>query len=318
MRRPHKRNRETLSGDATDRTPQVNVRVPKELTVRPCLLFLSGVHAGKVIPVDVEAGPVRIGRKEGCEVFTESPEVSRVHAIITRDPDGKLRIEDNDSSNGTYLNQKPIRRALLCEGDKLRVGQHLVLKVLFHDEEELVYANQFYERANQDSLTGLANRHYFLQHLEREIASARRHARPLSLAILDIDRFKEVNDTHGHPTGDAVLCELAARGKAVIREEDLLARYGGEEFFVVLRDTGPREAIIIAERLRECIADTPFTFAAKDLAITVSVGVVAIGGEAWSGITLEQMIEVADARLYRAKGAGRNRVEAKLPPIEAE
>ena len=317
MREPPKRKRSSSSSGSLDRTTQLSFRMPEALKVGPCLLFLSGVSAGMVLPLDVEMGAVRIGRDNTCEVFIESPEVSRVHACITRTEEGVLQIEDMGSSNGTFLNNESINRALLQEGDKLQVGPHILLKLLFHDEEELGYANQFFERSNQDSLTGLANRRYFLQHLEREVAFAKRHSRALSLAMLDIDHFKAVNDTHGHNAGDEVLCQLAARGKATIRAEDLLARYGGEEFAVVLRDTGPHGAMVMAERLRRAISTEHFVFGSIELPVTASIGIVAIGGEAWDDVTLERMIEVADARLYGAKRAGRNRVEAKSPPLVA-
>lgn len=312
VRKPISRKKHTLG----DRTTEISFTLPQPLDTTPCLLFLSGINAGVVLPLDVETGPVVLGRGDDCTVRIESPEVSRVHAIITNTPDGVLQIEDQGSSNGTFLNGSPVRRALLGEGDKLQLGPHLLLKLLFHDDEELELAAQFFERANQDSLTGLANRRYLVQHLEREVAFARRHRRPLTLALVDIDRFKAVNDTYGHGVGDDVLRQLAARGLAAVRTEDLFGRYGGEEFAVVLRDTGAGGAVVAAERLRRVVCDDAFDFGTELRRVTVSIGVVSVEGDGWPGVSLEHLIETADARLYVAKRAGRNRVEARTPALQ--
>jgi diguanylate cyclase (GGDEF)-like protein len=152
--------------------------------------------------------------------------------------------------------------------------------------------------ATHDPLTGALNRRAFGDALSRSISQERRHHDGLALGILDIDEFKKVNDVHGHQVGDAVLCGLVRLLTGV------LSRHGGDEFVVLATHVGEADARLLYERLRAAVADNPIPSEAGDLSITVSVGV-----SLWSeGETEDQLLEAADAALYRAKGAGRNRV----------
>ena len=149
---------------------------------------------------------------------------------------------------------------------------------------------------------------YLLDFLDREVARSVRHHRPLSVLLFDIDRFKLINDEHGHLCGDYVLRALGERLRHAVRREDLLARYGGEEFAQVLVETDREHAMIAAERVRKSVADSPFQFENRSLPVTVSVGVATTCGEA--GMTPAGLLKQADDKLYAAKRAGRNRVEA--------
>lgn len=161
-------------------------------------------------------------------------------------------------------------------------------------------------QATHDGLTGLLNRNSILARLEEEIIRSHRESRPVSLLMIDLDRFKSVNDTHGHLAGDAVLREAAARMSAVSRRYDGLGRYGGEEFLVVLPGCDRASAVAQAERLRAAIADTPFAVAERALAVTGSIGVA--GDE---DCCPEELIRKADEALYQAKAQGRNRIVVK-------
>lgn len=157
-----------------------------------------------------------------------------------------------------------------------------------------------------DDLTGLYNRRYFDRHLSVMLGKAQEQGRDLALMILDIDYFKAVNDGHGHDAGDAVLREFSARLKRNIRGVDLACRHGGEEFVVLMPDTDTNQAEIVAERVRQSIAEKAFEVgAARPLHVTVSVGVSL--NESRSD-TPESLIKRADVALYRAKHEGRNRV----------
>ncbi|SFV30789.1 two-component system, cell cycle response regulator [Devosia crocina] len=157
-----------------------------------------------------------------------------------------------------------------------------------------------------DDLTGLYNRRYFDRHLNVLLGKAQEQEKALAVMILDIDHFKAVNDTHGHDVGDVVLREFSARVKRNIRGVDLACRFGGEEFVVLMPDTDVNSAELVAERVRQAIAEKPFEIRGmRPLAVTVSVGVSFNEIEA---DTPETLIKRADVALYRAKREGRNRV----------
>jgi two-component system cell cycle response regulator len=165
------------------------------------------------------------------------------------------------------------------------------------------------EMAITDQLTGLFNRRYMSRHLATLIDNAKTTGKPVSFLILDIDYFKQVNDTHGHDIGDEVLREFASRVSANVRGIDLACRYGGEEFVVVMPDTDLNFAYMVAERLRQAVADAPFRISSApgQLAVTISIGVTSSEGASDSA---EGLLKRADQALYRAKRDGRNRVVA--------
>jgi diguanylate cyclase (GGDEF)-like protein len=180
---------------------------------------------------------------------------------------------------------------------------------LLQASEALRGANQDLKRlANTDVLTGLANRRRFMEVLEAEIDRAQRYDRPLSLLLVDLDHFKDVNDTHGHTGGDEVLRAVADVLAAVCRDVDLAARIGGEEFAILLPETDARGAEHVAERARGRIAESHHRApSGAGFRITASAGVASLGREVTSA---EGLLQAADDALYRAKGEGRNRVVA--------
>lgn len=164
---------------------------------------------------------------------------------------------------------------------------------------------QMQQMAHSDPLTGVANRRHMQSLLEQELSRAERYHQPFSLLLLDLDRFKQVNDVHGHAIGDQVLREVALLLDNTMRESDALSRWGGEEFLVLAPATDLSQAVHLAQRLNLVIAGSRI---AGDLHITISVGVACYE----LGDTLLQMLERADIALYRAKSCGRNRVEVEI------
>ncbi|MDP2277656.1 MAG: diguanylate cyclase [Nitrospirota bacterium] len=160
-------------------------------------------------------------------------------------------------------------------------------------------------QAITDPLTGLYNRQYLKTAFEREIARARRYKRPFSMLILDIDHFKDVNDTFGHLAGDGVLREIAGILKDGVRASDVAARYGGEEFVVVLTDTNINGAVAAAEHLRKTVAQHGFA-GVDGRQITISIGCTEFHPE---DVDMDAVIKKADNALYKAKAEGRNRVK---------
>jgi diguanylate cyclase (GGDEF)-like protein len=165
-------------------------------------------------------------------------------------------------------------------------------------------------QARVDPLTGALNRRAFRELIGRDIGRARRHARPLSIAMIDVDHFKRFNDTHGHAAGDKVLVALSRTIASELRTEDFFCRYGGEEFIVALSETNKAGSFQAAERLRAAIADIRLEHGDIVLSVTASLGVATFGDD---GGTIDDLANAADLALYRAKAAGRNRVVSYEP-----
>jgi diguanylate cyclase (GGDEF)-like protein len=160
-------------------------------------------------------------------------------------------------------------------------------------------------RATHDRLTGIANRETLLTTLVAEVERATRHHSWLSVAFIDIDRFKPINDTYGHKSGDAILRQVANVIADNIRGSDLLGRYGGEEFMLILPETQPDEAVVLAEKLRSLVAAHSLLIAGQQrLQVTISVGVA---GEIGSQLQVDALVDQADAAMYAAKQLGRDR-----------
>lgn len=158
--------------------------------------------------------------------------------------------------------------------------------------------------ATTDHLTGLLNRRAFLDATEKEIRRAHRYGQPLAMIMIDIDHFKRINDSYGHPAGDEVLRRVAATCRGMLRDEDLMGRLGGEEFAITLVQPPLPQAAAVAERLRKSVAELAIEHEGQRLAVTVSLGIAEIG-EDIAG--LDQLVSRADACLYAAKRQGRNR-----------
>jgi diguanylate cyclase (GGDEF)-like protein len=175
-----------------------------------------------------------------------------------------------------------------------------------------------------DALTGLFNRRAFFERLGAELRRSARYERPLTLLMLDLDHFKRVNDTHGHPAGDRVLTQSAAAVASSLRASDIVARYGGEELVVLLPETTCAEAEVVAEKLRGAIADQLFAIAdGEALHITVSVGVAALErpgplDQLTPAEAERELVRLADDALYAAKRGGRNRVATASPGAARE
>ncbi len=153
------------------------------------------------------------------------------------------------------------------------------------------------------------NRAAILEILHRELARSQRERTPVAAVLADLDHFKKINDTYGHLAGDAVLREVTRRMSATLRPYDALGRYGGEEFLIVAPGCDTAKALNVAERLRDCVGREPVDIFEGSLSIKLSAGVAA-GCDAEKA---ERLVQMADAALYRAKTAGRNRVELALP-----
>jgi diguanylate cyclase (GGDEF)-like protein len=266
-----------------------------------CLVQVYGGQLGKRLPLG--STPIGIGREESNDFGANDMTLSRRHARIYAEADG-FKVEDLDSTNGTFVNEKPLHgERALVNGDFIRCGG-IVLKFIEGGNLEALYHEEIYKLAITDGLTQVANKRAMLEFLDREVARASRHHRPLSLAILDVDHFKKVNDTYGHLAGDGVLKGVAESAQRIVRKDELLARYGGEEFVLILPETPLPKAKAFAERIRQLVANETFEYEGQTIAVTVSLGVAELQPDEQG----ESLIRRADAFLYQAKHEGRNRV----------
>jgi len=190
---------------------------------------------------------------------------------------------------------------------RLRTGKRIL-----DLEDRLVAAREaMYFKATHDAMTGLWNREAILDNLNRELIRARRQTAPLGILLLDLDRFKSINDTCGHPVGDDVLREAARRMLASVRVYDSVGRYGGEEFLIVLPGCDESSTREKAEQLRTALESCAVETSGGPLRVTLSIG--ALSTDVWREGDTDALLRAADAALYRAKDAGRNRVEIAVP-----
>ncbi|MBI9092878.1 MAG: diguanylate cyclase [Desulfobacterium sp.] len=221
----------------------------------------------------------------------ELPDIDLEHRVRTR--------------NGEY-------RWVLCRGkitDRSTGGDPLRAAGTLMDISRLKdYQKQLEELSIRDPLTGLYNRRYYLENLENRLSRVKRDMGHLSLAIIDIDFFKKVNDTYGHVAGDHVLSEFASLIVSLVRPDDIPARYGGEEFAIIFSDISAAEAGRIVSRIRKSLADTILTYGGETIGFTFSCGISDTSEFQPHEISCEKMITKADERLYQGKNTGRDRI----------
>ncbi len=267
------------------------------------LVHIQGTELGRVRTL-TEAD-VLLGRAADADVWLADDGVSRRHARLVRSA-GRYAVEDLNSANGTFVQGERVERRLLEDGDQIQLGPSAVFRYSITDEDQKNLLEQLYATSVTDSLTGARNREYLDGLLVSEISFAKRHESALAFLLFDLDHFKQVNDTYGHPAGDAVLVEVARAVRGEMRAEDFLCRYGGEEFALVLRAIDAPGVRTLAERIRATVANLVVGYDRHQIRITVSIGCASI----WEleEQTPSALIELADRRLYVAKKAGRNRV----------
>lgn len=297
----------TLVDEVEGHSPSLVPRAPSEKN-RGILTLLTGALQGSIIAID-ERKDLTLGRSKEAAVLIPDPSLSRIHARVFRRQSPartEFFIEDCSSTNGTFVSGQRISvPTLLTDGVRVSLGRRTALTFSLQDALQEQALIRVHESAVRDRLTGIYNRGAFDDRLQSELSASRRRGTPLALLLFDIDHFKRLNDTHGHPAGDTVLRAVAQVAQATVRAEDVLARYGGEEFAVILRAVSSRSAMVMGERLRVAVEDLRTVWNDGEIAATVSVGVV----HAANGKAVESpaaFIAAADAALYEAKRRGRN------------
>ncbi|HEY3500782.1 MAG TPA: GGDEF domain-containing protein [Polyangiaceae bacterium] len=296
--------------DPSERTAVLALRdvkaLRKQAKDRHLLIRARGAQLGHVTKLGEDVQ--RIGRSSDCELWLNDDGVSRRHALVVLE-DGVYVIRDTESANGTFVGGQRVESAILRDGDLIQFGPQAVFRYAVADEGQEQLLRQLYEASVTDALTGANNREHFDNQLRMELSYARRHATDVSLVLFDVDHFKRVNDSYGHPIGDEVLVEISKATRRLVRNEDVFARYGGEEFALILRGIPLEGARAVGERLRERIAAVSIETERGTFGVTVSVGCASYATTAEPNV--ENLVQTADRRLYAAKNGGRNRVVAE-------
>ena len=269
----------------------------------PYLTVITGANAGEV--TKLPTGVTTLGRAPDSTLRIDSEGVSMRHARIFS-AGSQLILEDSKSTNGTGVNDKRVDMHVLIDGDRIHLGPGMLLRFNMYDELEAGVQVQLYESAVKDPLTRAYNRKHFSERLAAELGYAARHKTPLAMVLFDIDFFKKVNDTHGHPGGDAVLRAVSSGVATAVRTEDVFARVGGEEFAILARSIDIPQAMAFAERLRLGVQHLVVPWGGGHIPITASFGVAELAELAQPDG--DALVALADKRLYQAKGSGRNRV----------
>jgi diguanylate cyclase (GGDEF)-like protein len=264
----------------------------------------------------LDGAEVVIGRSHTCQIQLMDEGISRQHASVhTRaDDDGRYWLQDLHSRNGTFCNGRRVHAQRLEDGDKIQLGRGVMLRFGYQDKYDETFQRLMQESALRDGLTQAYNKRYFNERIASEVRFARRHNEPLSLLLMDLDRFKQINDNHGHLAGDHVLRAFSAAIHRSIRNEDVFARYGGEEFAVISRAISLDDTFRFAERLRSVIEKLQLEFQGYRILLTVSIGIAAM--PALDTTDPAVLVDAADRALYWAKTHGRNQVVVYRPGLD--
>lgn len=271
----------------------------------PALVLLVGPAASVGRQWPIEDTDIIVGRSPNANIFVDDRSVSKFHAKVILSG-GDVSLVDLESTNKTFVNGKvlpPLQPIQLRNNDQIKTG-NIIFKFLERGSIETVASAQAFDRALTDALTEIANRGALESKAPEFFKRASLLGFPLSLLIFDIDKFKNVNDTYGHPAGDYVLKEVAHVVKSkLIRGNDFFARAGGEEFCLLLAGSELKQAEEVAERIRATIEAQEFIFEGTKIPITISIGVA---GYDPSDTQWTDIYDRADKALYHSKNSGRN------------
>jgi diguanylate cyclase (GGDEF)-like protein len=287
-------------------------RLVRHLLTRNGFAVLEATSAGEArvklneYPWDLAVLDRKLPDTDGvllCRELKANPEFrARYIVMLTGESEQSDKVEGLELGADDYIT-KPFQPAEFLA--RIRAGKRIV-----DLQKELMVSNKRLELLSiTDGLTQLYNHRHFQDEFAKNFAEAVRYQRPLSLALLDIDFFKKINDTYGHAAGDQVLREVSSMFIGSIRSSDLAARYGGEEFAVMMPETDLESAVRFADNVRASVCAAPIHTDAGEIPVTVSIGVANYPYTAMK--SARQLIESADKALYRAKRAGRNQVQAE-------
>lgn len=252
-------------------------------------------------PAARELLPCLASAKPGDElshVLRDNPVLAK--ALLGHATTERLDLEAGGENKHFVVRVFPLYR------DKRQSGSAAILADI---TDQVRMLRELQLKAETDALTGVANRHYFVTAIERECARSVRYGEPFSVAIVDLDYFKNINDQLGHHAGDSVLLAVADLIYRCLRTSDLLSRYGGDEFVVLLPQTVEEGALEVCERIRESVANSSVVVEGQEVRVSVSIGIAT--HKAGNDTDWQELLKQADTALYDAKKQGRNRVSAR-------
>ena len=249
-----------------------------------------------------------IGRSRNSHIPIQDLSISKKHLKIRVDETQEVFVQDQGATNGTLINNKkmdPQAEIKLKDNDKVKMGS-IVFKFLKSGNPEIFSVKSSLEKSFRDTLTGVGNRLMLERRAKELFQQSKRHKTPLSLIIFDIDHFKKVNDTYGHPAGDFILRETAQMVKTCFRSDDIVTRCGGEEFCIIVQSL-PGRAESAMESARKKLQSKVFKYKDQKIKVTLSAGISCYQStdKKWKNI-----YERADKLLYKAKTTGRNKIFA--------
>lgn len=271
------------------------------------LIVLKGEEIGR--DFRLRKSSMTVGRSPTADICLPDEGASREHARVSyqgmgSDGDAIFTLTDLGSTNHTFVNSRQVDSVQLRDGDKIQIGDS-VLKFVVLDNIEAKFHAEVRDLISYDQLTGLLTKESLYLALERELERCLRYGLPLGVFMMDLDRFKSVNDGHGHLMGSHVLAEVGGIIRHGIRVADVSARYGGEEFLSYLAETDTAGVEVAAERIRSEIEAFSFVLDDVTIKVTISIGIALAPKD---GESIKALVAAADKALYRAKETGRNRV----------
>ncbi len=273
---------------------------------KPILLQYDGANIGKSFVLE---DPVTIiGRKKDpdkVKIWLDDPSVSREHCRLEFQGT-RAFVCDLGSKNGSYVNDTPVGNtpSELCHSDVLRIGD-IRMRFFAHGCAEQLVLDKVYRMSVQDRMLEIFRKDYVQQKIEEEFQLAKAKDLSLGLIFFDLDKFKSINDTHGHDAGDLVLKEVVNTVKPLVRKDQTFGRYGGEEFVLLLPRMSLDESAAFAEVIRQVIEKAVIQYDGKTIPVTLSLGVGTITRDMNSAA---ELIKLADNMVYESKRGGRNRV----------
>ena len=267
------------------------------------LKIKSGIESGRLLILT--PGEWLAGRSNSSNIILRDSNCSRQHAKIVVSGQGRSFVNDLDSTNGILVNGLKIEALTeIKPGDELRFSDKYVFQVERLPQNEAQKQVDLYNQATHDGLTGAFNRKFFEGCVKTLLKDPSREPYA-GLIIFDADHFKKVNDTYGHPGGDAVLRAISERAQASLRAEDIFARIGGEEFIIFAQIDAQQTLQMLSERLRIAMNAQPVNFQNHEISFSISLGTLFFRTSAVKDF--ESLYKIVDAALYNSKQSGRNR-----------